>query len=401
MKNKDNNSKPRLPSIGGQAVMEGVMMRNKEATAIVIRKSKKTYSIKKYNTNQAKKKKPWYKKRLFVRGVINFVDMMKLGITSLNDSVQMLGIEDEEPTKFEKWLAKKTGKDLMDIAMSVAIVLGIGFAVVLFIIFPNLITTWLGKNIESSLLINLLEGFVRICIFIAYIVAISQIKDIKRFFAYHGAEHKTINAFEAKKKLNVANIQSFSTKHPRCGTSFLVFVMLISVIVFSLTGWEGQLWWERIIMRILLLPVVASISYEVLMGLAKRDNLLVRILRWPGMQVQRLTTKEPDDEMVAAAAISALAVLDDDLFDEYAPEEFLHVNPRYQEAEVEETPATTSEPKDTEDMENTEEVEEKPKKKVYEYTIIDFEKEQEAKKKTAQLATETPIEKDETETADK
>ena len=226
-------------------------------------------------------------------------------------------------------------------------------------------------------------------------------KDIKRFFGFHGAEHKTINAFEAGKKLTVKNVQSFTTKHPRCGTSFLVFIMIISVIVFSLTGWEGQLWWQRIIMRILLLPVVASISYELLMGLADKNNLLVRILRWPGMQVQKLTTKEPDDGMVAAAIISALAVLDDDLFDEYAPDEFKHVSPRYQEEEIEATEdiATIDGKEQTEEI--IEEVKEKPKK---EYTIIDFDKEQEKekeKKADRPQAEEETQTNDETESADK
>jgi len=390
-KNKDEKRK--LPSIGGQAVMEGVMMRNGEATAIAIRKSEKVYNLKNYETAKKAKDKPWYKKWIFVRGVTNFVDIMKLGITSLNDSVQMLGMEEEEPTKFEKWLAEKTGKDIMDIAMSVAIFLGIGFAVVLFIILPNLLTAWVSKSISNSLAVNLIEGFVRITIFIGYIVAISQMKDIKRFFGFHGAEHKTINAFEAGKKLTVANVQSYTTKHPRCGTSFLVFIMLVSVIVFSLTGWEGQLWWERIIMRIILLPVVASISYEILMGLANKNNLLVRILRWPGMQVQKLTTNEPDDGMVAAAIISALSVLDDDLFDEYAPEEFKHVSPRYQEDEIE-----------TDDIvaeDGTEQAEQKSEIPKKEYTIIDFEKEQEKQKaaKNAEPAEEATD--DEAEPADK
>jgi len=395
MTNKDNR-KRKLPSIGGQAVMEGVMMRNGEATAIAIRKSEKVYSIKKYKTGKKANQKPWYKKWLFVRGVTNFVDIMKLGITSLNDSVQMLGIEEEEPSKFEKWLAEKTGKDIMDIAMSLAIVLGIGFAVLLFIILPNLLTTWLGQNLNSSFVVNLLEGLVRILIFAGYIVAISQMKDIKRFFGFHGAEHKTINAFEAGKKLTVENVQSYTTKHPRCGTSFLVFIMLVSVIVFSLTGWEGQLWWQRILMRIALLPVVASISYEILMGLANKNNLLVRILRWPGMQVQKLTTNEPDDGMVAAAIISALAVMDDDLFDEYAPDEFKHVSERYQEEEIEVLESV--ETQEETDSSSADDAKEEPCKK--EYAIIDFEKEK-AKEKINKQETAKAEEINETKSAEK
>lgn len=390
MKDKEKN-KVKLPSIGGQAVMEGVMMRNGETTAIVIRKKDKVYSIKKYKTAKKKEKKPWYKRWVFVRGVTNFIDIMKLGVTSLNDSVQMLGLEEEEPTKFEKWVAEKTGKDLMDVAMSLAIFLGIGFAVLLFIVLPNLLTTWLGRSLDSSFTVNLLEGFVRILIFMGYIIAISQMKDIKRFFGFHGAEHKTINAFEAGEKLTVENIQKHTTKHPRCGTSFLVFIMLISVVVFSLTGWEGQLWWQRIIMRILLLPVVASISYEMLMGMADKNGLLVRILRWPGMQVQRLTTKEPDDGMVAAAAMSALAVMDDALFDKYAPEEFLHVSSRYQEESDDDTDIP-------EQIAEGDETEVKPKK---EYTIIDFDKEQQKEKTETKESEDKPqVQEDETQSAE-
>ena len=382
-----DNSKRKLPGIGGQAVMEGVMMRNGEKTVIAIRKKEKEYSVKEYKTGKSTKEKPWYKRWLFIRGVTNFVDIMKLGITSLNDSVQMLGMEEEEPTKFEKWLAEKTGRDIMDIAMSAALFLGIGFAVLLFL--PNLITTWVGKSMDNSFIVNLIEGLIRISIFVGYLLAISQMKDIKRFFGYHGAEHKTINAFEAGKVLTVENVQKFTTKHPRCGTSFLVFIMLISVIVFSLTGWEGQQWWERIIMRIILLPVVASISYELLMGLANKNNLFVRILRWPGMQVQKLTTKQPDDGMVAAAIIAALAVMDDDLFDDYAPEEFRHVRHRYQE--------NISEEADTETITEQSETNEIPKK---EYTIIDFDKEQENQKNDADKSAEVNEDNDETASAD-
>ena len=219
-------------------------------------------------------------------------------------------------------------------------------------------------------------------------------KDIKRFFGFHGAEHKTINAFEAGDRLTVKNVQKHTTKHPRCGTSFLVFIILISVIVFSLTGWEGQQWWERIIMRILLLPLVASIAYELLMGLADKNGLLVRILRWPGMQVQKLTTKEPDDGMVAAAIISALAVMDDELFDKYAPEEFMHVSPRYQEKDIEISDETSVEDTDSETTQT------KPEK---EYTIIDFDAENKGTNNKSEISPEEgAIEKsDENPPADK
>lgn len=309
----------KLPNIGGQSVMEGVMMRSGSKMAITVQKKKNVYSIKRYEDKQIEKK-PWYRRWFFIRGVINFAAMLKVGIVCLNDSVKMLDFEEEEPSKFEKWLSKKTGKDLMDLITSFAMVLGIGLAVLLFIVLPNILTTFITKNIEKSIYINLVEGGIRLVIFVSYLLLISLMKDIKRFFAYHGAEHKTINAFEKGEKLTIENVQKQSTAHPRCGTSFLVFVMVISIIVFSLTGWTDQQWWQRLLMRIILLPVVASIAYELLMGMANYNNLLVRILRWPGMQVQKITTSQPEDGMVVTAIASALAVMDEDNYNNSAPQ---------------------------------------------------------------------------------
>lgn len=336
--NKTPQENTALPSIGGQAVMEGVMMRNERngMMATSVRQGKGRYVKKVTRSGSPDAKKPWYRKWLFVRGVFNFIAMMKVGVTCLNDSVNMLGLDEEEPGKFEKWFSEKTGKNVMDVASSFAIVLGIGLAVVLFIIVPNLLTTWITSNVSASIVVNLIEGAIRLSIFIGYLLLISQMKDIKRFFAYHGAEHKTINAFERREKLTIENVQKQSTAHPRCGTSFLVFVMVISIIVFSLTGWSGQLWWQRLLMRIALLPVVASIAYELLMGMAKKDNLLVRILRWPGMQVQKLTTRQPDDEMVVTAIASALAVMDPEHYEMAAPEDY-EFPPNFGEEAVPET----------------------------------------------------------------
>jgi uncharacterized protein YqhQ len=187
----------------------------------------------------------------------------------------------------------------------------------------ELIALLTTKAISSSVAINFIEGGIRLLIFLLYIILISQMKDIKRFFGYHGAEHKTINTFEAGEKLTVENVQKHTTFHPRCGTSFLVLVMIIAIIIFSLTGWNGQSVLIRVAIRLALLPVVAAISYETLMVLARFENPFTRILVWPGKQLQKLTTKEPDDDMVRAAIASSLAVMDEKWYEQAAPEGYV------------------------------------------------------------------------------
>ncbi|MCK5129157.1 MAG: DUF1385 domain-containing protein [Clostridiales bacterium] len=313
------------PKIGGQAVMEGVMMRNGNEIAITVRREDGSLTLKKYGNN-TEAKKPWYKRYLFLRGVTNFIDIMKLGVGCLNDSVKMLGLDDEEPSKFEKWIAKKTGKDIMDILVAFSLVIGIGLAIGLFFLLPNFITGWISSKVESSFVVNLIEGGIRLTIFVIYISLISMMKDIKRFFGFHGAEHKVINAFEHDEKLTVENVQKYSTYHKRCGTSFLVLVMLIAVIVFSLTGWNGQSVLIRVAIRLALLPVVAAFSYELLMVLARFDNIFVKIISWPGKQLQKLTTHEPDDDMVSTAISSALSVMDTTWYEKAVPEGYQFPN---------------------------------------------------------------------------
>jgi len=203
--------------------------------------------------------------------------------------------------------------------MLVGGVLAAALSLGIFVLVPTLIATWLSGLIRIPVLVNLAEGLVRLLIFLGYITAITLMPDIKRFFAYHGAEHKVVNCYEAGMKLTVENAQKQTTLNPRCGTSFLLIVMIISVLVFSLTGWSG-VWWTRFLVRIALLPVVAGISYEVLMLLAKRENACVRVLRWPGMQLQKLTTRQPDDAMVEVALAAFIAVLEEDERAEWAPE---------------------------------------------------------------------------------
>jgi uncharacterized protein YqhQ len=198
----------------------------------------------------------------------------------------------------------------MDIATGVAMVLGVALAVGLFILLPQWLTNLMGRGVESSFVKNLIDGGLRMALFLGYLAAVSLMPDIKRFFAYHGAEHKVVNCYEHGQLLTVENAQKQTTRHPRCGTSFLLVVMVISVLVFSLTGWSGPTV-LRMLVRIALMPVVAAVSFELLMLLAKWNNWFVRALRAPGMWLQAMTTRQPDDGMVEVAIAAFAACLDD------------------------------------------------------------------------------------------
>jgi uncharacterized protein YqhQ len=303
--------------IGGQAVMEGVMMRSPTKMAMAVRQENGKIVMSHHPVTP----KTGWNKAPFIRGVVSFVVMLQMGFETLAESVRMLGLEEEEPGKFEKWLSKKTGKSSEDIALVVGGALAVVLCLALFIFLPNLVASGLTKLTHNPFLVNLLEGCVRLLLFIGYLAAISLMPDIRRFFAYHGAEHKVVNCYEAGLTLNVENAQKQTTLNPRCGTSFMLIVVLISVLVFSLTGWSGA-WWARILIRIALLPIVTSISYEVLMLLAKNNGWFVCALRWPGMQLQRMTTREPDDSMVEVSLAAFIAVLEDEERQECAPQDY-------------------------------------------------------------------------------
>ncbi|MBR3873987.1 MAG: DUF1385 domain-containing protein [Clostridia bacterium] len=300
------NTACRRPDIGGQAVMEGVMMKAPDAIAISVRRPNGTIVTKRTPYVPLDKKHPWMGWPI-VRGVVNFVTMLSTGMNILQESTEMLGILDEEPTKFEKWLAKKLGKGIDKIVMGTAIVLAVILSVGLFFMIPEgvarLLKAWMPDP-SMNWLINLLSGIVRILILIGYILFCCRVPDVRRTFEYHGAEHKTVYCNENDLPLTPENAQQFSTLHPRCGTSFLLIVFVISIVMFTLVGYQGSNYFLRLGSRLLLLPVVAGISYEVLKGLAHVDNKLTRALRWPGMQMQRLTTKQPTNEMLEVAIVS-------------------------------------------------------------------------------------------------
>lgn len=292
--------------IGGQAVMEGVMMKAPEAIAIAVRRPDHTIVVRRDAYHGPSEKHPWMGKP-FIRGAVSMFMMLSMGMTTLQQSTDMLGILDEEPTKFELWLSKKLGKGIDKIIMGTAIVLAVVLSVGLFFVLPELFAKFLKgfwPETGMSWLVNLLSGVLRIAILIAYILFCAAVPDVRRTFQYHGAEHKTVYCHEHDLPLTPANAQQFSTLHPRCGTSFLLIVFVISIILFTLIGYQGNSFVWRLLSRLALLPVVAGVSYETLKGLAHSERLIAKILRWPGLQMQRLTTRPPTDEMVECAIVA-------------------------------------------------------------------------------------------------
>jgi len=290
--------------------MEGVMMQGPDRTAIAMRLP----SGELYLKTKKKAKLTKAEKIPFVRGVITFVRALVNGMGTLMESADIL--EEyapeyaEEPGRLEKWVNKKFGeKAAWNFLVTSALLFSILIAVIFFVILPTWAVNFLGKWISSSIALNLIEGILRIVMFVAYVAAIRSMKDIKTLFRYHGAEHKTIHCYENGKVLCPENAEQFYTLHPRCGTSFLVFVLIISLLLFSFLGWPNLFW--RIMSRILLIPVIASISFELLRWAGRSNGKIVRILSWPGLQLQRLTTAEPDRAQLEVAILSLKAVLVD------------------------------------------------------------------------------------------
>ena len=312
-----SSEKVQYKDIGGQAVMEGVMMQSPsdESIAIAVRRPNGKIMVTCSHREPLSKKHKWMGLPL-IRGCVNRVVMLKMGMETLDKSTQMLGVMDEEPSKFEKWLADKLGASIDKVVMAVAMVLAVVMSMFLFVALPSGMATLIGKATDSRLLINLSAGLTRIAILIGYMFAISFVPDIKRVFMYHGAEHKTVYCNEAGLPLTPENARKFSRLHPRCGTAFLFLVMFISILIgaiadqllFALFGIEKLTFVGRILRSVLTIPVVTGVSYEVLKGLAHAgDSLIVRILRWPGMMLQYLTTREPDDSMLEVAIASMKA----------------------------------------------------------------------------------------------
>ena len=308
--------KEKRVDIGGQAVMEGVMMKAPDAIAIAVRRPDGEIVLKRDAYVSPASRHKWMGWPI-VRGVVNMVNMLVMGMSSLDASTKMLGVLEEEPSRFEKWLSAKLGKSIDKVVMGVAIVLAVALSVLLFIMIPSFVGSLLNRAVSSLLVVNLVSGLVRIAILILYIGLTGLLPDIRRTYQYHGAEHKTVYCHEAGLPLTPENARRFSCLHPRCGTSFLLLVMIISILLGAISdqllhlifGVEQLSFLARFARSILLLPVVAGVSYEVLKGLAHSDAPLVRALRWPGLMLQHLTTREPDDRQLEVAIASMNAAL--------------------------------------------------------------------------------------------
>lgn len=313
-KNKinSNNKSGTSCNVGGQALIEGLLMLGPESSATAIRKPDGQIVVEKKKLPP----KSIFSKIPVVRGVFNFVRQMITGVKALMYSAEFMDIEmedDYKPSKLDKFIERIAGDKFKDVliyfSVFIAIILGIG----LFMLLPNFITSLfvgINKTTRAGVIVsNLLEGVIRIIIFMVYLTMASKLEDIKRVWQYHGAEHKTIHCFENNEELTVENVQKYSTKHPRCGTSFLFIVMIVSIIVFSFAGWHGR--WINLLLRLLLIPVVAGISYELLKLGGKSNSKIIGILKYPGLWLQNLTTSEPDDDMVEVAITALKAAIEE------------------------------------------------------------------------------------------
>ena len=319
--------------IGGQAVLEGIMMKNKDNYATAVRKPDGEIVVKK-DTYVSMTEKVKFFSLPFVRGIFNFADSMILGMRSLTWSASFFeddeedeepgksesfydDEEEQEPGKFEKFLIDTFGEKVDNIVMSAVMVFSVLMAIAIFMVLPLLIAGIFRKFIHSETVMAILEGCIRIGIFITYIKVISRMNDIKRTFMYHGSEHKCINCIEHGMVLNVENVRKSSKQHKRCGTSFLIIVMMISILFFMVIRVDGIL--LKIISRIVLIPVIAGVSYEFLRLAGRSDNPIVNFLSKPGLWMQNMTTKEPDDSMIEVGIASVEAVFD---WKAYLKEEF-------------------------------------------------------------------------------
>ena len=302
--------------IGGQAVLEGVMMRSPDAVAISVRRPNGDIVVSRKDYHPVSEKHPILGKPV-IRGAVSFVMMLKLGMETLEESSRMLGTPQEEPSKFEKWLAAKLGKSIDKVVMGVALVLALALSVGLFVLLPNLPTEPLRNAGWSPVAINLICGLIRIIILLGYMGLCGLIPDMKRTFMYHGSEHKTVFCHEHNLPLTAQNAQQFSTLHPRCGTSFLLITFVLSILLFSVIDYlllplgidvQGN-YFLKILVRLLFLLPVTGVSFEVLKGLAHNDSKVCRILRGPGLALQHLTTRQPTDDMCDVAICSINAAL--------------------------------------------------------------------------------------------
>lgn len=294
-------------AVGGQAVIEGVMMQSKNKRAVAVRKSDGEIVVRK------NKIKSWINEKNidkipFVRGSFVLIETMIEGIKSLNFSSEFF-LDETEEDAFDRFISKIFKDKANDVMIAISMIFAFLLSVGLFILLPTVVGGVFSKLIDNDFLLNLVEGIIRIAILFAYIVLISKSKDIERVFQYHGAEHKSIHCYESGEELTVENTRKFTRLHPRCGTNFLFIVMFTSIILFSFFGWPNPI--LRVVMRIICIPIVAGISYEIIRFLGKYNNKLTKIVAYPGMMLQNFTTKEPDDKQIEVAIAALKAVIDE------------------------------------------------------------------------------------------
>ncbi|GLC29376.1 DUF1385 domain-containing protein [Clostridium omnivorum] len=291
-------------NVGGQAVIEGVMMRGSKGVATAVRTSNGEIVI------ENKDIVPYTKRNKFfglpiIRGFISLIESLVVGIQTLNYSSEFFE-DEEEPSKFDKWFESVFKDKSSDIVMAASLCISLILAIGLFFILPNISANLFKKlNVTNTIVLNIIEGVIRVLIFLVYIYAIGKMKDIYRLYQYHGAEHKTIFCYENEVELTPENAKGFGRLHPRCGTNFMFLVMIVSIILFSLTGWNSL--WERILYRVILLPVVSGVTYEIIRWMGKSDSKAAKFFSYPGLMLQKLTTKEPEIDQieVAIAALKA------------------------------------------------------------------------------------------------
>lgn len=296
-------------SIGGQALIEGIMMRGPFVTSMATRMPDGSIDVETWPTNKGNKVH-WTRKVPFLRGIFNMVDSLVVGYGCLMKSAEKAGVEEEEPSKFDRWLEQKLGDNMMKVLGGFAVVLGVALAAVLFIFIPTGLSSLLRPVVGTGIVLSLIEGLIKVVILVGYMALCSRMKEIRRVFAYHGAEHKSIACYEAMEPLTVENIRPQCRFHPRCGTSFLFLVILISIIIGSFISWKNAL--LRAAIKLLLIPVVVGIAYELIKLAGRCDNVLTRIISAPGLWLQRITTCEPDDGQIECAVAALKAVIPED-----------------------------------------------------------------------------------------
>lgn len=318
----------RASSIGGEALLEGVMMRGKKTMAVSVRKSDGEI------VTETKQYIPVTKRHKilglpFIRGGISMIESMVVGIGVLMDSTKHLEFEEAE-SKFDKWIEKKFGDKSMSIILYTSVVFALAVGIGVFMLLPNVIADFFSfdkQTASGAFYANLIEGAIRISLFLGYVYAVSLNKDIRRVFQYHGAEHKSIYAYENMEELTVENVKRHTTLHPRCGTTFIFVVVIISIFVFALTGWHSRL--LNLVIRLAFLPVIAGVSYELFKLAARSNNKIIKLVSLPGILLQKITTKEPDDSMLEVAIASLKAVVES----EEAVEEVKAANDNLQAAQ--------------------------------------------------------------------